>query len=403
MLQNLCNISDFSQTERIEFFFPFIRYHSRWNSLKKEDFHYNLNGMKGGSTYSGYLKTIKDVSKSYSLTSQKAKLPTYLQTSLEELLDYCDEEQLKILFVTAPQIRDDEHLLALYNSVNDLVASRGYPVLNMMERIDEIGLDLTKDYYNASHTNIHGAIKTTEYLSQYLIQNYGFKNKKENLRYQDWELSYEKYLKAIAPYVVNNELNCKTRDYTLTEPKLEKIKVGGNTLTISWKTISEADGYEIYRKQENDSWKLIETLECTKQELMSYRDSNIKAGTKYTYTVMPYKTIKSKIFYGQYNFNGLTERAVLKAPVLTGLSGDENKLTLTWKNVKNADGYIVYRKKVGQKQWSKLKDVQLEQSYTDTHIFKNTSYCYTVKAYQIIDEKQITGVCDNNGLTYTTK
>lgn len=403
MLQALCNISDFSKTERIEFFFPFIRYHSRWNSLKKEDFHYSLNGMKGGSTYSGYLKTVNDVSESYSLTSCRTELPDYLQTSLEELLDYCDKEQIKILFVTAPQSKNDEYLLGLYNSVNDLVSLRGYPVLNMMEHINEIGLDFTKDYYNANHTNVHGAIKTTEYLSQYLIKNYGFKSKKGNLNYKEWELAYEKYLNAIAPYVVINELDCTKRDYTLTEPKLEKIKVGANALTLSWETVAGADGYEIYRKHENDAWNLIATLECTNQGLMSYQDTTCKAGKKYTYTLMPYKTVKNQIFYGKYDFNGINATAILKAPRLTSLSGDENNATLTWENVKGADGYIVYRKKVGQKNWSKIKDVKLEHSYTDTHMIKNTSYCYTVKAYQTINEKQIIGLCDNNGLTYTTK
>ena len=74
-----------------------------------------------------------------------------------------------------------------------MVEERGYTVLDMREKADEIGLDYTTDYYNRSHTNMHGALKTSKYLTEFLLEKYDFEDKRGNSRYAAWDEAYLKY------------------------------------------------------------------------------------------------------------------------------------------------------------------------------------------------------------------
>ncbi len=385
MIRNLSEMGGFSVAESLEFYFPLLRYHSRWNSLTAEDFNYTNNGLKGGSVYSAYLQNIKDVSSSFRSTASKGELEDHDRIALEALMDYCDAEDVNVLFVTAPQIKTDEYQLAQFNTINNIISTRGYPILNMMECIDDIGLDLTRDYYNESHTNIHGAIKTTDYLSKYLIEHYTFENKKGIADYADWDLAYELYMEEISPYAMEVEWDSSKKDNTLPAPKLEKVATVNEGLTIAWKPVEKAEGYLIYRKWEESGWELVNNVD---RDTLSYLDENVNIGMEYTYTVMSYRWDGNEMIYGLYDIKGLNKTAVLPAPKLVSLEGEENNLALTWKKVKGADGYIVYRR-LPSKSWIKQADVGTETTYVDTKMLKSVPYDYRVRAYQIKEDESL--------------
>lgn len=254
LINYLCEVGEIPTNERMELYFPFVLYHSRWEELSKEDFHYTNNGLKGGATYGGFFNTSNDVTSNFRETSRHTVLMSYLQEALDSLLDYCDAEKVNVLFVTAPQMKINEYDLAVFNTVNDKVESRGYSHLDMLPYIDEIGLDLKVDYYNEYHTNIHGALKTTRYLSEYLLENYDFSNITIKHDNASWDLAYEKYIKLIGPYTLDIERNAEPRDNLLLAPKLSKVSVDGTSLTVTWEKSDGADGYQIYRKDSESAW-----------------------------------------------------------------------------------------------------------------------------------------------------
>ena len=81
----------------------------------------------------------------------------------------------------------------------------GYPVINMIEKTEEMHIDRSKDYFDMYHVNIHGSIKTTNYLLKYLVGNYGFLNKKGYSDYADWDDAYIAYSEFVKPYVSVDE------------------------------------------------------------------------------------------------------------------------------------------------------------------------------------------------------
>ena len=122
----------------------------------------------------------------------------------------------------------------------------------------------------------------------------------------------------------------------LVEPALKNVYNGPNGIEFSWKPISNADGYIIYRKEGNGGWKRLATLSGTSKS--SYVDKALKAGAKYTYTVKAYKGDA----YSYYSEAGLPIVRLSKAGI-TGLYPVSNGVRITWHKTTGAAGYMVYR------------------------------------------------------------
>lgn len=129
----------------------------------------------------------------------------YAQNTLNRVLDYCDDNHVNIIFVITPSILDDSKF-GLLNSAKDMISQRGYAVLDLTEKSEEIGLDLKSDYYNWEHTNIHGALKVTDWMGQYLAEQYGFGEKHPTGGDVAWDSAYDRYYQIILPYLSEKEI-----------------------------------------------------------------------------------------------------------------------------------------------------------------------------------------------------
>ena len=410
MVRTLGGYMGIGWTEQMEFLLPFIRFHSRWSELEEKDFFDPLVGLKGASFSGRFLSTTSDdISSVYRTTERTGTLSEITQDALDNLMEYCDAEQINVLFIAVPKAQENEYALAQTNTVIETVQARGFPVLDMRSAVEEIGLDLAKDYYNEGHTNIHGAIKVTDYIGKYLVENYGFEDKRGNPAYSSWDEAYDKYT---AEYALTNTLDVEwerePRDSTLNAPELSKVKVNGTSLTVSWEKVSGADGYRIYRrlKAEDDEeepetleWQAVDTVV---EDVLSYEDTDREVGRTYYYTVIAFKEKGGLRYWGDYDFAGVSGKALLDAPQLQMLywTGRENEVTLTWEPVEGADGYAVFRK-LPSKSWIEIGDVGNDATFTDTDMLSDMPYQYTVKAYYLDEEEsRVMSSYDTVGLLY---
>lgn len=399
MIWTMGKYMEIKWSERLEYLIPLIRFHSRWNKLNEQDFVEPLNGFYSTPYFGGYLNESVDVSSSFRTTNRTVMLPETIQNSLNSLLKYCETEHLNVLFVEPARLNINEYELAKVNSIKQIVKSHGYPVLSINPSVEEVGLDTSKDYYDASHTNIHGAIKITDYISRYLIENYGFEDKRGDPSYSSWDEAYTSYTEQYASaYTLDVEWEGEPRDFTLAAPTV-KTAVTGKTITTSWNAIPGADGYRIYSKDAlQNSWQLVDSVGA---DVLSYDDPIHKAGTTYYYTVVAYRKEDGIRYWGDYNFSGITAKALLDPPKLLSLKGNENDLTLSWKQVQDADGYSVLRR-LPSKSWIEVADIGDALSFTDTHMLSDMPYQYTVRAYYLDDAgSRVLGSHDTNGLIYT--
>lgn len=88
----------------------------------------------------------------------------------------------------------------------------------------------------------------------------------------------------------------KTTKY-LSVPTLNKLKKANGGIQISWKKVSGASKYVIYKKNSDGEWKKLKTVTS-----LNYTDTSIKKGKTYSYTVRAY----SGDYKSSYNSKGVS-------------------------------------------------------------------------------------------------
>lgn len=111
---------------------------------------------------------------------------------LQEFLDYCRYEKLdNIVFVNFPRRIADENkntVMILLKQVEEILASYDYPLLNLQNEMERIGIDINRDFYNEHHMNIYGQEKLTGFFGNLLMNEYGLTPRPQSAHSrQKWE------------------------------------------------------------------------------------------------------------------------------------------------------------------------------------------------------------------------
>lgn len=92
---------------------------------------------------------------------------------LEDFLAYCEKANLdNIVFVNFPRYltnEDKNSWLGMIMRVEEILNENGYELLNLQNEMEQIGIDVTRDFYNEHHLNVYGQMKVTDYLGTYMV------------------------------------------------------------------------------------------------------------------------------------------------------------------------------------------------------------------------------------------
>lgn len=160
--------------------------------------------------------------------------------------------------------------------------------------------------------------------------------------------------------------------YYLKTPTVS-VKNTTSGVYSSWKKVSGASSYEVYRKAGSaKSWKKIATTKKT-----SYTDKTVKSGTTYKYTIRAVNS-KGKSKYGSTAYETIR---FLSAPKLEKITTTKSGVTVYWDDVKGASKYLVYRK-TGSGDYELIKTVSGKSTvkYLDKTAKKGKTYTYKVYA-----------------------
>ncbi len=205
------------------------------------------------------------------------------------------------------------------------------------------------------------------------------------------------YYNTVKAYVNNewgsyDKKGISAKAVTADVPALKDPKAAAGQITVKWGEVSGVTKYGVYRKAEGDTyWKRL-TNSVTDT---SYTDksSDLKAGTKYYYTVNAYVSGA----WGSYDPTGVGAVAVDPIPKLTSATASAGQIVVKWNAVTNAAKYAVYRKAAGESSWTRLANDITGTSYTDksAELKAGTTYYYTVRAYV----NSAWGGCDTTGVS----
>ena len=176
------------------------------------------------------------------------------------------------------------------------------------------------------------------------------------------------------------------KDYT----SLKATSAGVSSIKLSWKKVSKASGYVVYRANSaNGKYKAIKTIK--KGKTTSFTDKKRTTGKTYYYKLRPYKTVKNKKQYMDYS-SVVSTKAVPGRVKFTKLTAGNQKATLKWKKVSGASGYLLYRSDRRDGGFTCINSVSRRKtSYTNTKLKKGQTYYYRIRAYRKVGGKRVYG------------
>ena len=150
-----------------------------------------------------------------------------------------------------------------------------------------------------------------------------------------------------------------------------KVDAASGKPALSWKKITGAAGYEIYRSENGGNWELIKT-----QTACTFRDDTAAAGTMYCYRVL---AVAKKQGCDSFNSAEKSLTATCAQPKIKGKVGETGKPELNWETVEEATKYVIYRSTSSSKNY-KIIDETTDLTYTDATAAKGKTYYYKVVA-----------------------
>lgn len=171
----------------------------------------------------------------------------------------------------------------------------------------------------------------------------------------------------------------------VTAPIVTSVSNGDGYVCFRWQGPADADGYRVYKKSTDGSWKLVTK---TSGKAVCIVDRNVKSGDECTYTV---QAVKNGVISG-YDGQGKTGIYVSK-PKINELFNAKDGLFLSWSKVTGASHYMVYRRDTINTSW-KLVYTGKNTYLQDNRVANGVYFAYTVRA---VSSSGNYSACDSKG------
>ena len=163
----------------------------------------------------------------------------------------------------------------------------------------------------------------------------------------------------------------------ISYPEAKGIEIISDGVHLSWEGTDDAAFYYVYRKTgTNGSFKAIALLDAAYTE---YVDKDAKSGELCTYVIRGADANGKK---GSYD-KELSVKYVEKTEITRAVNTSKG-VTLYWSKSEGCQGYAIYRKALGEKQWKLRGTVYGDNklSAVDSKVENQKVYFYTVRAFK---------------------
>ena len=162
----------------------------------------------------------------------------------------------------------------------------------------------------------------------------------------------------------------------LKTPTLTVTRNSYDSMQLSWKEISGADSYEIYRSLDNKNFELSNTVSNT-----NYLDSNLLTGKTYYYKVRVVKDCTLNLAYSSYS-TVKSAKTTLTTPKVSITNPAYDRNELSWMAIDGADGYEVFRTNKKDGKYTVVADIS-DLHFVDRNVTIGTTYYYKVRGYHL--------------------
>lgn len=180
--------------DRWDFLFSLAINHNRWSSIDKWNFETDISPQKGAAFVLG-IKERSDYTEDVEATI--SDVPPIGKDYIERTVEYCEERGIRVLFTYLPFAAEQVSIDAAasfeeYFSEEYLASHPDVAYINMMN----IGLVnyRTDVYTDASHLNYIGAAAVTDWLGEYIAENYPDTVHSDDPSYDSWNKDFDEYV-----------------------------------------------------------------------------------------------------------------------------------------------------------------------------------------------------------------
>lgn len=190
---DICSMDQ--EQSALGYFFPIVRYHSRWSSLTKKDFPAYYSAMKNGYELKGYDPfNQRNQNESWApyregSTAQCAEEFPGMGGYLDKIIGLCKEKGIVLILAYIPcgDARIEKHnTLQRYADANDLRLID----FNEADTYNASGFVFTEDSTGGAHPNLRGAKKLTDYIGEVLRSEYHISGR-EDAQWEETRQAYE--------------------------------------------------------------------------------------------------------------------------------------------------------------------------------------------------------------------
>ena len=191
------------------------------------------------------------------------------------------------------------------------------------------------------------------------------------------------------------DFSCKYCEdtYTVTLNRLTLGKASGlkvkstdtTKITLSWSAVTGAEGYKVYYSTNGKSWKTKSTSKT------SITVEKLSSGTSYRFKVKAF----AGEFSGAESSTVKSATKVKKATLSSVKSAKAKQITVNWKTVNGASGYVVEYSTSGKFTSKTTKKVTFKKGTTKKTTVKKLKsgkkYYVRVRAYKTVNSKKVYG------------
>lgn len=184
-----------SKTNKIKHFLPILSYHSRYNELTKTDFKYaNMNHINPTKGMDLIAKSIplKYNNNYMSKTNEIRNIPEINLYYLNKMKELCAKKEVLFILFEVPS--PDSWNYKKHNALEAYAAKNNLKFLDLNIYNKEIGINWDMDSSDGGdHLNIYGAEKVSNYIADYLDENYNLPDRRNDNTYKNWKKQLEEY------------------------------------------------------------------------------------------------------------------------------------------------------------------------------------------------------------------
>lgn len=173
----------------MEFLWPFVTYHNRWDSLTPEDFNPIPSVEKGAEIKVGIAtpNPISSVSPDSKLTDNTTGI-----IYLRKIIELCQKNNINILLTYFPFPSNTEEQMEA-NRIYDIAQEYNINYINFLDTNNIV--DYSTDCLDpGSHLNAAGGKKVSSYIGKYIISHYPIADRRQDSHYSFWNDDYMLYL-----------------------------------------------------------------------------------------------------------------------------------------------------------------------------------------------------------------